>query len=446
MVIDAFKAMDQAHGALPLPTGGGTGENEKQLEKLRDLMKKYADERELIHAAELDRELVKLDHWFNEQREKLRDLGASNKEYNELVTLYTEKHQLLRAEKAAKLADMEAKEHEKRKKQREDLEKAHTEAMFEEQERAVRLRMSLQEMEAESGLVTEQERIRRRYEGEREILKIQGERILATIKEGMYDDEILAVMERYAQVQKQITEQKRLEVAEIERANLAGDADRQIRLINEGLGKQNLLIEETSAKVSSYERLWAYAHGSVTGYMASLYDVGLNVFLGMEDSITRFAMTGKLRFRDFANSVIADLMRIAVRAAVIAPIAQGLFGMFMGGGGSSINLSGGGYGFSGLPTTYFPPMAGGGDVYPGTTYKVGERGIELFTPSVPGKILPNDRLGSGNVKVQIINESGTKMEVTDSAVRVDPQEMVVSLWIDAAVRNKYGLRTILQGA
>jgi len=39
--------------------------------------------------------------------------------------------------------------------------------------------------------------------------------------------------------------------------------------------------------------------------------------------------------------------------------------------------------------------AGGGAVFPGTLYPVGERGIELFAPKVPGVIIPNHALGSG---------------------------------------------------
>jgi hypothetical protein len=267
---------------------------------------------------------------------------------------------------------------------------------------------------------------------------------LGEIKEEATIEEILAVMERFAQVQKQITELKDFEAAEIDRANLRGDANRQIRLVNEGLGRQKLLLDEASAKVAAYERLWMYAHGTITGYMASLYEVGSRMFLGLEDAITQFAITGKLRFRDFANSVIADLIRIAVRAQVVAPLAQGLLGLFGGiswGGAatSSVSLGGGGYGFTGLPATYFPARAGGGEVYPGITYLVGERGKELFTPKVPGVVTPVERAGGKDVKVQIINESGSPMQVTKSTARIDPQELIVTLWLDAVEHNKYGL-------
>lgn len=47
-----------------------------------------------------------------------------------------------------------------------------------------------------------------------------------------------------------------------------------------------------------------------------------NAFKGMEDGIIRFAMTGKMSFGDFANSVIADIMRIYVRMAITGLIGQ----------------------------------------------------------------------------------------------------------------------------
>lgn len=53
-----------------------------------------------------------------------------------------------------------------------------------------------------------------------------------------------------------------------------------------------------------------------------------NAFKGMEDAMVQFALTGKMSFSNFANSVIADIMRIMVRQAVVAPIAKSMGLMF----------------------------------------------------------------------------------------------------------------------
>ena len=48
----------------------------------------------------------------------------------------------------------------------------------------------------------------------------------------------------------------------------------------------------------------------------------------MEDAIVQFTMTGKASFSSFALSVIADIQRILVRQAILAPIAGGISSAF----------------------------------------------------------------------------------------------------------------------
>jgi len=87
---------------------------------------------------------------------------------------------------------------------------------------------------------------------------------------------------------------------------------------------------------------------------------------GMEDAIVKFVQTGKLSFKDLAQSVIADLARIAAKRAIVA-VGTSLFG-----------------------------FANGGDVMSKTPIIVGERGPELFIPQSAGSIVSNATLkGSG---------------------------------------------------
>ena len=46
-------------------------------------------------------------------------------------------------------------------------------------------------------------------------------------------------------------------------------------------------------------------------------DAVTNAFKGMEDALVKFVLTGKLNFKDLARSIIADLTRITVRAALL---------------------------------------------------------------------------------------------------------------------------------
>ena len=53
--------------------------------------------------------------------------------------------------------------------------------------------------------------------------------------------------------------------------------------------------------------------------------VVVGAFKGIEDQLTTFVTTGKANFRDLANSIIADITRIAIRQAIIRPIVGALF-------------------------------------------------------------------------------------------------------------------------
>jgi len=87
-----------------------------------------------------------------------------------------------------------------------------------------------------------------------------------------------------------------------------------------------------------------------------------NLTSGLEDAFVKFVQGGKLSFSDLANSILADLARIAFKKAVV--FAAGLFG-----------------------------FANGGSVMGGVPVVVGERGPELFVPQSAGKIIANNQLG-----------------------------------------------------
>ncbi|WP_305826389.1 phage tail tape measure protein [Pseudomonas aeruginosa] len=100
--------------------------------------------------------------------------------------------------------------------------------------------------------------------------------------------------------------------------------------------------------VSNYDQMTAAqsdwskgASGAWNDYLESARDVAgqthdlfTNAFRGMEDSIVNFAMTGKLSFADFAKSILADMARIATRAAASQALSS-LFGGFFGGGNAA---------------------------------------------------------------------------------------------------------------
>ena len=125
----------------------------------------------------------------------------------------------------------------------------------------------------------------------------------------------------------------------------------------ESLGSSNDLIRGLTTAWDDYKAKALDTAGQIKDSFG-------NFTQGMEDAFVRFVQTGKLSFADLANSVIADLARIAFKKAVIG--MAGLFG-----------------------------FAAGGPVMAGTPIVVGERGPELFVPQSAGKIVPNNQLGGG---------------------------------------------------
>ena len=161
---------------------------------------------------------------------------------------------------------------------------------------------------------------------------------------------------------------------------------------NKGTEEANLLETQLAktfgaqmqAKITSFK-------DSIKTVGEAMADVVIKGIKGMEDALVNFVTSGKLAFKDLANSIIKDMIRIAIQQSITAPFANWIGGL----GKNSIN------------TGIIPPlppipegMAKGGSVMGGKSYLVGERGMELFTPNSSGYITPNHQLG-GNTSVVV---------------------------------------------
>jgi Lambda phage tail tape-measure protein (Tape_meas_lam_C) len=125
---------------------------------------------------------------------------------------------------------------------------------------------------------------------------------------------------------------------------------------------------------------WEGAGITLASYAADAADVAKGIGAGLsrafssaESAIVQFVKTGKLNFRDFTSSILADLAKIMARKLILGPLANalgGVFSLFSGpapGTSASILHSGGMVGGGGLqrrvPAMVFagaPRMHGGG--------------------------------------------------------------------------------------
>jgi lambda family phage tail tape measure protein len=124
------------------------------------------------------------------------------------------------------------------------------------------------------------------------------------------------------------------------------------------------------------------------------------------DALTDFAMTGKMDFANFANSIVRSLMKIMVQAMITKAVTAA-FNLFSGGTGglgspfspeSGISLAGG---YSG--------KANGGYFSANQDLLVGERGPERVRFGRSGSITPNHALNGGssgpNVSVSVVYQA-----------------------------------------
>lgn len=122
---------------------------------------------------------------------------------------------------------------------------------------------------------------------------------------------------------------------------------------------------------------------------------------------------------------LGDVLTSVIQRAAFELISSGLLDLLSGRGfgGTLASQLGGGKGGKGggNPLGFIGDLFGsifgrgtgkasGGPVYPGMTYPVGERGTEMFSPKVPGVIIPNHRLGGGGGgAVEVLIRSDNEM-------------------------------------
>lgn len=150
-------------------------------------------------------------------------------------------------------------------------------------------------------------------------------------------------------------------------------------------------------------------------------DATIRAMRGMEDALTSFVANGKLSFRDLANSIIQDLIRIQIRQLITMPFA-GMINNFLN-PGTPMGILPGDSPLSANSATIMGRRAMGGPVTGGQSYLVGENGPEIFTPGASGGITPNNQIGGGGVTiVQNINvTTGVQQTVRAEIMTLMPQ-------------------------
>jgi len=168
-------------------------------------------------------------------------------------------------------------------------------------------------------------------------------------------------------------------------------------------------LDDIATSASTVNRTFEYgAKNAIGDYLDSATNAAAmaktaftDAFKNMEDALVTFIQTGKLNFKTFADSVIADIIRIQVRQQITGPLASNLGGAMSWLG----NILGPGT-QAAAPVAELAFAAGGGPVSAGSPYVVGEQGPEMFVPSTSGNIIPNSSMGGAVTVTNVFTISG----------------------------------------
>lgn len=166
-------------------------------------------------------------------------------------------------------------------------------------------------------------------------------------------------------------------------------------------------METLDAYYARQSDLTAGARDGLQGYINSISDASSQMssavakgFKGMEESLTTFVTTGKMDFSSLANSIIADMVRIAVQQSVTKPLATAFMSMFADGGAFDSGVQ---------------KFANGGTftnqiVSTPTLFKFAS-GTGMMGEAGPEAVMPLTRGANGKLGVQASGSSGTSIVV-----------------------------------
>jgi len=160
-----------------------------------------------------------------------------------------------------------------------------------------------------------------------------------------------------------------------------------------------------------------------------------NAFKGMEDALVTFVTTGKLNFKDLANSILAELARMEIKAAM-SSILKGVSGASGDSGiwGSILGaVTGGGSASGGLDAsaagniaTGYGTYAQGTNYVPTTGLALVHQGEAVIPASMNNLNSPSGASGSPPVTVNVVN-NGAPVSATASTPKFDGKKYVIDV-------------------
>jgi lambda family phage tail tape measure protein len=275
----------------------------------------------------------------------------------------------------------------------------------------------------ENNMLAEARKLSAEYERERnhslDMLRIRDQMAGYTENERRVQEAVNEVLDATSKKLQEIADKREAAAGRDANAEVLAEYDKQAAAVQE-LGYQYAelaKIQETSSiaaqQTFSYGWNQAFAQYAedATNYAMMARDMFSAVTGSMSNAIDQFVESGKFSFKDFAGSIIKDLIKIELKMQAMQLFRMGFAAVTSAVGNYQTMYGNGGFGtgnqFGNQDLGGY--LADGGTANANTPYVVGERGAEIFVPGRTGTVIPNE-MAFGNNNNGGVTYNGTVIQ------------------------------------
>jgi len=228
-----------------------------------------------------------------------------------------------------------------------------------------------------------------------------------------------ASADEVARLRKELEGLQQLPGQKAEEARKGAEAANQPKTFQEGIAGERDKIKKDLEELTNLTNVVNFGAKTIGDSFAASFKGIISGTMGAKEALASFFQSVADAFLDMAAQIIAKWIQMTILNTILSLFPGGGGG---GGGGSSQ------FGPGALPqlspslpgakdySGAFKKRAMGGPVSAGSSYMVGERGPELFTPKHGGGIVPNNALGGGSTSVVVnVDASGNSNVQGDQA-------------------------------
>jgi tape measure domain-containing protein len=248
-----------------------------------------------------------------------------------------------------------------------------------------------------------------------------------------------ASADEVARLRKELEGLQQLPGQKAEEARKGAEAANKPKTFQEGIAGERDKVKKDLKELTNLTNVVNFGAKTIGDSFAASFKGIISGTMGAKEALASFFQSVADAFLDMAAQIIAKWIQMTILNSVLS--------IFPGGGaGSGGGFGAGGAGFGGSNAfgsfdaggglafgggfSLLPGRALGGSVSAGSSYMVGERGPELFTPKHGGNIVPNNAIGCGSTSVVVnVDASGNSNVQGDQA-----QSRQLGIAVSAAVQ------------